>query len=390
MKKINIGMIGAGFAAHLHGDALRQVPGLEIDLISVAATHMQSAKAIADIYGYKKYTDNYRNILSDKDVDVVILGTPPSTHFEIVIEAIKAGKHVICEKPLTGYFGVDGDEKPIGTKIPKKKMYKKVMEDLEILRNTIMNSDKQFMYAENYIYSPNIQKAAEIINKKNSNILFMKGEESVQGSPSGFAGSWEKTGGGSLLRIGCHPLGGILYLKDVEAKTKGIDIKVKSVVADTGVISTNLTLEQRKYLKANPQDVEDFGTMTITFTDETKATIFANDNVLGGVRNYIEIFTNNSSLMCNITPTDELMTYFIDQDDLEDVYISEKLENKTGWNKVFVSESIKRGYVNQMQDFLECVVYGRQPISNFEIAAETTKVLYAAYISDSEGRRVCF
>jgi predicted dehydrogenase len=246
------------------------------------------------------------------------------------------------------------------------------------------------MYAENYIYSPNIQKAAEIINKKNSNILFMKGEESVQGSPSGFAGSWEKTGGGSLLRIGCHPLGGILYLKDVEAKTKGIDIKVKSVVADTGVISTNLTLEQRKYLKANPQDVEDFGTMTITFTDETKATIFANDNVLGGVRNYIEIFTNNSSLMCNITPTDELMTYFIDQDDLEDVYISEKLENKTGWNKVFVSESIKRGYVNQMQDFLECVVYGRQPISNFEIAAETTKVLYAAYISDSEGRRVCF
>lgn len=390
MKKINIGMIGAGFAAHLHGDALRQVPGLEIDLISVAATHMQSAKAIADIYGYKKYTDNYRNILSDKDVDVVILGTPPSTHFEIVIEAIKAGKHVICEKPLTGYFGVDGDEKPIGTKIPKKKMYKKVMEDLEILRNTIMNSDKQFMYAENYIYSPNIQKAAEIINKKNSNILFMKGEESVQGSPSGFAGSWEKTGGGSLLRIGCHPLGGILYLKDVEAKTKGIDIKVKSVMADTGVISTNLTLEQRKYLKANPQDVEDFGTMTITFTDETKATIFANDNVLGGVRNYIEIFTNNSSLMCNITPTDELMTYFIDQDDLEDVYISEKLENKTGWNKVFVSESIKRGYVNQMQDFLECVVYGRQPISNFEIAAETTKVLYAAYISDSEGRRVCF
>ncbi|MDD2496086.1 MAG: gfo/Idh/MocA family oxidoreductase, partial [Tissierellia bacterium] len=78
------------------------------------------------------------------------------------------------------------------------------------------------------------------------------------------------------------------------------------------------------------------------------------------------------------------------QDDLEDVYISEKLENKTGWNKVFVSESIKRGYVKQMQDFLECVVYGRQPISNFEIAAETTKVLYAAYISDSEGRRVCF
>lgn len=388
MKKIGIGMIGAGFAAHLHGDALKQVPGLEIDLISVADINLESAKLITETYGYKKYTDNYKDILLDKDVDVVIICTPPSTHLEMVIDVLNAGKHVICEKPLTGYFGLDGDEKPIGTKVPKQKMFDKVIEDLEKLRNAITNSDKEFMYAENYIYSPNIQKAAEIINKKNSSILFMKGEESVQGSPSRFAGSWEKMGGGSLLRIGCHPLGGILYLKNVEAKTKGVDIKVKSVVADTGVISTTLTSEQRKYLRANPQDVEDFGTMTITFTDETKATIFANDNILGGVKNYIEVYTNNSSLICNITPTDELMTYFIDQQDLDDVYISEKLENKTGWNKVFVSESIKRGYVNQMQDFLECVAYGRQPISNFEIAAETTKVLYAAYISASEGKRV--
>ncbi|MDD4726003.1 MAG: Gfo/Idh/MocA family oxidoreductase [Tissierellia bacterium] len=388
MKKLNVGMIGAGFAARLHSDSIKRIAGMDIDLVSVADTKLESAKQIANIYGYYKYTDNYKEVLQDTDIDVVILATPPSTHLIMTTEAMEAGKHVICEKPLTGYFGMPNDKKPIGIKVSKEKMYNKVLADIKKLRNTIKNSNQKFMYAENYIYSPNIQKAAEIINKKKSTILFMKGEESVQGSPSSFASSWEDTGGGTLLRIGCHPLGGILYLKNIEAKTKGIDIKVKSVVADIGSIATTLTSEKRKYLRANPLDVEDFGTMTITFTDNTKATIFANDNVLGGVKNYIEIYTNDSSLICNITPTDELKTYFIDQEDLEDVYISEKLENKTGWNKVFVSESIKRGYVNQMQDFLECVAYDKQPISSFEIAAETTKILYAAYVSASEGRRV--
>lgn len=388
MEKVSIGMIGAGFAAHLHGDSFKQVGGIEIVLVSVADINLESAKKIAEIYGYKKYTDDYKEVLADKDVDVVILCTPPSMHSNMTIEALEAGKHVICEKPLTGYFGLEDDNKPIGTEVPKQKMFDKVVEDLERLRDVINKSGKLFMYAENYIYSPNVRKAAEIIEKKKSSILFMKGEESVQGSPSGFAGSWEKTGGGTLLRIGCHPLAGIMYLKSIEAKAKGKKIKVKSVVADTGVISTTLTQEQRKYLRANPQDVEDFGTMTITFTDETKATVFANDNVLGGIKNYIEVYSNDSTMLCNITPSDEMKTYFLDQDGLDDVYISEKLDFKTGWNNVFVSESIQRGYVSQLQDFVECVAFNRQPVSNFELAYEVSKVIYAAYISASEGRRV--
>nr|WP_312577840.1 Gfo/Idh/MocA family oxidoreductase [Sedimentibacter sp.] len=388
MEKVSVGMIGAGFASRLHGDSFKKVGGIEIELISVADINLESAKIIADVYGYKKYTDNYKEVLADKEIDVVILCTPPSMHSDMTIEALEAGKHVICEKPLTGYFGLEGDKRPIGTEVSKQKMFNKIAEDLERLRNVINKSDKLFMYAENYIYTPNIQKAAEIIKKKKSRILFMKGEESVQGSPSGFAGSWEKTGGGTLLRIGCHPLAGIIYLKNIEANVKGSEINVKSVVADTGVISPTLTQEQRKYLRANPQDVEDFGTITITFTDETKATIFANDNVLGGIKNYIEIYSNDSTLLCNITPTDEMKTYFLDHEGLDDVYISEKLDFKAGWNNVFVSESIQRGYVAQLQDFMECVVFKRQPISNFELACNVSKVIYAAYVSATEGRKI--
>jgi predicted dehydrogenase len=388
MKSISIGMIGGGFAAHLHGDAFKQVSGLHLKLRSVADVNLDCAKFVAEKYGYEIYTNDYKEILDDPEVEVVFLVTPPALHSKMVTEALSKGKHVICEKPMTGYFGQDGDLQPIGDFVDKRKMFHAVQVELNKLESDIKKNDRRFMYAENYIYAPNVQKAAEFIKYKKSTITFMKGEESVQGSPSPVAGSWNQTGGGTLLRIGCHPLAGMLYLKNVEAQARGIEIFPVSIVADTGRISPGLTNDQRRYLRANPIDVEDFGTMTVTFSDNSKMTVFANDNVVGGIKNYIEIYCNDSTLLCNITPTDNLMTYFLDQEGLEDVYMSERLDHKTGWNNVFVSESIQRGYVAQLQDFMECVAFNRLPISNFSLAKEVTRLIYAGYISASEGKRI--
>jgi len=49
---------------------------------------------------------------------------------------------------------------------------------------------------------------------------------------------------------------------------------------------------------------------------------------------------------------------------------------------------VLRGYSNQFQDFINSAVYDKEPISNFEIAFEVTKIIYAAYISSEEGKRV--
>lgn len=387
MKTVSIGMIGGGFAARLHGNSFRQVGGLELRLRSIADISLEAAKTVAEVYGYEKYTDQYPEVLADDEVDVVILCTPPATHADLVLEALRAGKHVICEKPLTGYFGLPGDPEQVG-QVSKRKMYAYVSRKMDELAEAIEASGKCFMYAENYIYTPNIQKAAEFIRAKKSRITFMKGEESVQGSPSAGAGLWKNMGGGTLLRIGCHPLAGIMYLKQVEAESRGTEIRPVSVTAVTGKISPGLTEQERRYLRARPQDVEDFGTMTVTFTDGTMATVFANDNVVGGIQNYIEVYCNDSTHLCKITPTDNLMSYFLDSEGLEDVYLSEMQTHKTGWNPVFVSESVQRGYVTQLQDFMECVVYGRQPISSFALAKETGKLLYAAYISAEERRAI--
>ena len=208
------------------------------------------------------------------------------------------------------------------------------------LREVLQEIDRKFLYAENFIYSPPVQKAAEIIRAKKSKILFMKGEESLKGSSSPVAGLWNKTGGGTLIRTGTHPLSGMLWLKQQEAKARGEEIKISSVTADTGTTTKFLSEHEHRHISASPQDVEDYAAASLTFSDGTKCLTIASDAVLGGTKNYIEIYSNDSALTCNITPTDILNTYFLDEAGLDDVYISEMLPAKLGWNKVFVCDEI--------------------------------------------------
>lgn len=107
-------------------------------------------------------------------------------------------------------------------------MYEKLCESLDEVKKVVDESGKKFMYAENFVYAPAIRKAAEIITKKKSKILFAKGEESLKGSSSPVAGEWDKTGGGTFIRTGAHPLSAILWLKQVESKARGEEITVKS------------------------------------------------------------------------------------------------------------------------------------------------------------------
>ena len=155
-----------------------------------------------------------------------------------------------------------------------------------------------------------------------------------------------------------------------------------------GVTTACLTEYEHRHISARPEDVEDYAAVTVTFSDGTKCLTIASDTVLGGSKNYIEVYSNDSTLMCNITPTDILNTYFLDEEGLEDVYLAEMLPAKLGWNKSFVSDEVIRGYMGEMQDFMEAVAFDRVPASGFDIAYETTKIMYAAYLSAEEGRRV--
>jgi predicted dehydrogenase len=82
------------------------------------------------------------------------------------------------------------------------------------------------------------------------------------------------------------------------------------------------------------------------------------------------------------------VVFFLDEDGLDNVPISEMLPSKTGWNNPFVSDEIIRGYTNEIQDFMEAVTYNREPKSGFQLAKDTVKVIYAAYLSAEQGKKI--
>ncbi|MDR2006611.1 MAG: Gfo/Idh/MocA family oxidoreductase [Acidaminococcales bacterium] len=268
-SEICIGMAGAGRATELHINALRRFTGIRLRFKKILARRKEQLIAAQKKYGFEEITFDFNDLLNDSDIDVIDICTPPYLHADMAEKAMLAGKHVICEKPLSGYFGIDGDKYPIGDNVSKRVMYLKMLESIRRLRSVIKKTGKKFMYAENFVYAPSVVKAAEIITKKKSRILYAKGEESLKGSSSPVAGEWDKTGGGTFIRTGAHPLSAILWLKQQEALAQDKEIKVKSVMADMCRITTALSEYEHRHIAARPIDVEDCGTVILSFTDSS-------------------------------------------------------------------------------------------------------------------------
>jgi len=97
MKTIKTGVAGLGFIGPAHIEALRRIPGIEV--VAVSETTIELAREKARQLGIKKYFGSFNELLNE-DIDCVHICTPNNLHYKMAKAALKAGKHVICEKPL--------------------------------------------------------------------------------------------------------------------------------------------------------------------------------------------------------------------------------------------------------------------------------------------------
>jgi predicted dehydrogenase len=105
MKNLNIGLVGYGFMGRTHSNAFLQAPRFfnlpyRPVLKAVAARNADRVKAFAENWGYESFETDWRKLVERKDIDVIDIASPNDTHQEIAIAAAKAGKMVMCEKPL--------------------------------------------------------------------------------------------------------------------------------------------------------------------------------------------------------------------------------------------------------------------------------------------------
>src|SRR5438093_13767247 len=104
-KNLNIGLIGYGFMGRAHSNAFLQasrffdVPYQPV-LKAVCARNPERVKSFAENWGYGSIETDWRKLVDRKDIDLIDIASPNDTHAEIAIAAAKAGKMVMCEKPL--------------------------------------------------------------------------------------------------------------------------------------------------------------------------------------------------------------------------------------------------------------------------------------------------
>jgi predicted dehydrogenase len=366
-----------------------------VEVRGICSRTRESGEALARESRLAFVTDDYGTLLARDDIDVVDICVPPALHHDFAIRAADAGKHIIMEKPLTGYFGAEGDPEPIGTRVPRARMREGAQNNAEAVREAVRRNGVKFCYAENWIYAPPIEKMRRLIAASEGSILELRAEENHSGSNSVFSREWKSTGGGALLRMGVHSVGACLHLKQWEGQLRlGKAIRPKLVLADTAdLIHSNAAQRAGKagasrWISSDPVDVENWANLVIGFEDGSRGNIVVSDVGLGGLNTRVTAFMTDCVIKANMTSNDAIETYAPDPSTFSGEYFTEKLETKAGWNRPSCDEDWFRGFAQELEDFVGSIHEDREPRAGIDLAVECVKVIYAAYLSAETGSRV--
>ena len=99
MKKLRIGIIGAGRIGKVHTETIAQSI-IDAEVAAIADVNVEEAKKLAERFLVKNVSSNYQDILNNKEIDAVLICSPTNTHAQYIVEAARAGKHIFCEKPI--------------------------------------------------------------------------------------------------------------------------------------------------------------------------------------------------------------------------------------------------------------------------------------------------
>ena len=197
MSVMNFAVIGYGGMGSYHVHTI-----MPKELIHVKGTYdcSEERQTISQEKGHFIYT-TYEEVLNDQEIEAVLIATPNDSHKNLAIKALRAGKHVVCEKPVT--------------------LTTQEFEDILLVAN---ETKKTFMVHQNRRWDPDFLIVRELYKTKQIGELFQI-ESRVQGA-NGIPGDWRHLkahGGGMLLDWGVHLLDQLLFM---------IDSPIKSVAAD--------------------------------------------------------------------------------------------------------------------------------------------------------------
>lgn len=272
---------------------------------------------------------------------------PNFLHAEVAVAALKAAKHVICEKPFAT-----------------------TLQDGEKIVEAQAKSGRMYFYAEDWIFAPALVRARSIIEEGAiGKPLYYRGKECHNGSHSPFAQKVKFCGGGSVIHLAVHPAGFFHHYL-------GLPETVLGKCSGGG----------EKNLYHKKLEGEDWGIGVLTYSDGTQAVIEGNYITRGGMDDVVEVFGSDGRLTVDMTFGNPLSVFSMHGYG----YAIEKADFTQGWTRPAVDEHENLGYKDELRHFLNCVLGEEQQVkgTRAEDGFNVLRIIDAIYRSNREGRLI--
>jgi len=340
MKKLGFALIGCGFIGELHAEVIASMPNAK--LVAVCNRSSERGELLAKRYNCKYYED-YNDAINDPNVEAVSICLPSGTHHEATLAAARAGKHVMCEKPI----------------------------DIEVSRAQEMvdvcreNNVRFGVIMQHRFDKPMILLRKAISNGLLGDLLWGCSRTIWYRDDKYFAnpwrGTWQYDGGGALINQSVHYIDLLL-----------------SVFGDVKSLSGKCRKLLHKQI-----ETEDVGVANIEFKNGTIGTIEGTTVAYPGLYAELNVFGSKGTVCIR---NDNLLFYrFKDGENPE----FEALLNPIKANVLNQSPAIESdSHARQYEDFIDAVLTGREPIVTGEDALKSLQVIKAIYTSSSEKREI--
>jgi predicted dehydrogenase len=340
--RLKVGIIGSGFEADIHAASFRIMPE-EAEVVAVASPTPGNAAALAKKHSIPRVFTDYREMLCEPDIEMVTITAPNALHARMTIDAAKAGKHVVCEKPLC-----------------------MTLEEADEMIDACKRQGVLLFYAEELFFTPKYVKAKEMADQGAfGKVHLVKQSEKHFGPHSPWFWDMARAGGGALMDLGCHGIAFCYWFLGRPA--------LKSVYCqlDTLVHGDKTTGDDHALC------ILEFEGGALGFIENSWAK-------RGGMDDRVEIYGDQgvsyvNLLMGNAMPTFSATGYG---------YAVEKAETTAGWSYPVFDEHWNYGIPHEMRHFARCVRGKEEPRATGEDGRVVMEALYAGYASAREGRKV--
>lgn len=343
MSKVKVGLIGSQFGATLHIEAFAKVPDAEV--VAAASPTRQHVEEFTRRHHIPKAYTDHRQLLDQKDIQLVCISVPNYLHCGMVEEAAAAGKHVVIEKPLAMN-----------------------LEEADRMIAACRKAGVLLMYAECLCYAPKYARAKQLVDEGAiGRPYWIRQYEKHWGPHSDWFWDMDRSGGGALLDMGCH---GFEFSRWILGKPK-----VKSVEAHCGAFVHHAKTRG-----------DDYAVFLVEFENGAVAQVEDSWSKPGGIEDAAEIFGSEGVIYCNIVLGNAMHVY----SRTGFGYAVEKAEMTKGWTNTIYEENWQYGYPQEMQHFVDCVNGKAKPGETGEDGRVVLEVMFAAYEAAATGRRIEF